>query len=47
MEELQTRVEEPLGQVTSESIGQIYEHWIERLNQVMGTDGDYGESQFS
>jgi hypothetical protein len=41
MEELQGQVDELLGWVTSAIMRPGYEHWIERLNQVVHTDGDY------
>jgi hypothetical protein len=36
-----------LGRVSPETMPQVYEHWIERLDQVIRTDGDYIQSQFS
>jgi hypothetical protein len=41
MSELQGQAEELHGQVTSDTMRRVYEHWIERLNQVIHTDGDY------
>jgi hypothetical protein len=41
MEEMQRRVEEPLGQVTSNTTQQVYEQWIEKLNLAITTNGDY------
>jgi phage-related protein len=41
MEEVQRQVNELLGWVTSDIMRPVYEHWIERLNQVVHTDGDY------
>jgi hypothetical protein len=41
MEELQVRVAELLRQLTPETMQQVHEHWIERLQQVIHTDGDY------
>jgi hypothetical protein len=38
---LQTRVEELLGQITPDQMGWVYGHWIERLEQVIATNGDY------
>jgi hypothetical protein len=43
MEEFQRRAEELLGQVTSDTIRRVYEHWIERLNQMISTNGDHLE----
>jgi hypothetical protein len=31
LQELQARVDEFLGQLTSETMQRVYEHWIERL----------------
>jgi hypothetical protein len=47
MEELQARAEELLGKLTPETIQRVYEHWIERLQDVIRTDGDDVESQVS
>jgi hypothetical protein len=41
MEALQDRVNELVGQVTSETMRRIYEHWIGRSNQVIHTGGDH------
>jgi hypothetical protein len=41
LEGLQERVEELLGLINSELIERVYEHWIERLNQLIDTNGDY------
>jgi hypothetical protein len=41
MEELQQRVEELLAEVTPDLMHRVCYHWIERLNQVIRTDGDY------
>jgi uncharacterized protein YecA (UPF0149 family) len=41
LEELQQRVEELLGLINSELMERMYEHWIERLNQLIDTNGDY------
>jgi hypothetical protein len=41
LEELQERVEEWLGLINSELMERVYEHWIERLNQLTDTNGDY------
>jgi hypothetical protein len=38
---LQARVEELLGQVTPDLMRRVYKHWIERLKQVISTNGDY------
>jgi hypothetical protein len=35
MEELQGQDEKLLGEVTSDTMRRVYEHWIERLNQVI------------
>jgi trans-2-enoyl-CoA reductase len=40
LEELQERVEERLGQITAELMERVYEHWIERLDRVISTNGD-------
>jgi hypothetical protein len=45
-EELQERVEERLGQITAQLMERVDEHWIERLNQVISTNGDYIERKF-
>jgi hypothetical protein len=47
VEALQKRVEELLDQVTPESMGPVYENWIERLNSVISTNGDYISRRFS
>jgi hypothetical protein len=47
MEELEARVEELLGQFAPETLQRVYEHWIERLQQVIHMDGDYVQSQIS
>jgi hypothetical protein len=41
LEELQERVEEFLGLINSELMERVYEHWIERVNQLIDTNGDY------
>jgi hypothetical protein len=41
MEELQARVGELLGHLTPETIQGVYEHWIERLQHAVHTDGEY------
>jgi hypothetical protein len=41
LEELQERVEELLGLINSELMERAYENWIERLNQLIDTNGDY------
>jgi hypothetical protein len=41
LEQLQERVEELLGQITPEPMERVYRHWIERLNQVIRTNGGY------
>jgi hypothetical protein len=41
LEEVHTRVEELLGQIRPETMQRVYEYWIERLQQVIHTDGDY------
>jgi hypothetical protein len=46
MDALQARVEELLGQVTPDLMRRVYEHWIERLEQVISTNGDDVERQF-
>jgi hypothetical protein len=40
LEKLQERVEELLGLINSELMERVYEHWIERLNQLIDTNGD-------
>jgi hypothetical protein len=40
LEELLERVEELLGLINSGLMERVYEHWIERLNQLMDTNGD-------
>jgi hypothetical protein len=40
IEEPQARVEEFLGQVTLETMQQVSEHWVQRLQQVIHTYGD-------
>jgi hypothetical protein len=39
IEELQDRVKELPGQVTSKTMQRVYEHWIERLSQVIHIGG--------
>jgi hypothetical protein len=39
MEELQTRFDELVAQLTPETMQRAYEHWIARLQQVRYTDG--------
>jgi hypothetical protein len=34
MEELQAKVKELLDQLTPETVQRVYEHWIERIQQV-------------
>jgi inactivated superfamily I helicase len=41
LEQLQETVEELLGQITPELMQRVYRHWIERLDQVRRTNGDY------
>jgi hypothetical protein len=41
LEQLQERVEELLGQITPELMDGVYRNWIERLDQVIRTNGDY------
>jgi hypothetical protein len=41
LEEFQELVEELLGLINSELMERLYEHWIERLNQLIDTNGDY------
>jgi hypothetical protein len=41
IEELQMRVEEVLGRVTSETMRRVDERWIQKLNQAISTNGDY------
>jgi hypothetical protein len=41
LEELQERVEELLCLINSEFMERMYEHWIERLNQLIDTNRDY------
>jgi hypothetical protein len=41
LEEFQERVEELFGLINSELMERVYEHWIERLNQLIDTNGDY------
>jgi hypothetical protein len=41
LEALQERVEELLGLLNSKLMERMYEHWIERLNQLIDTNGDY------
>jgi hypothetical protein len=41
MEEIQSRVEELLGQFMPQTMQRVCEHWTERLRQVIHTDGDY------
>jgi hypothetical protein len=41
--ELQEWVEERLGLINSELMEPVYEHCIERLNQLIDTYGDYLE----
>jgi hypothetical protein len=41
LEEWQERVEELLGLMNSELMERVYEHWIERLNQLIDINGDY------
>jgi hypothetical protein len=43
---LQARVEELFGQITPAQIRPLYEHWIERLEQMISTNGDYVERRF-
>jgi hypothetical protein len=40
MEELQQRVDGLLAEVAPDLMQRVYENWIERLNQVVHTDGD-------
>jgi hypothetical protein len=41
MEELQAKVKELLGHLLPETMQRVYEHWIERLQQVIRTGEDY------
>jgi hypothetical protein len=41
LEELQDRVEELLSLINSELMERVYKYWIERLNQLIDTNGDY------
>jgi glycine cleavage system protein P-like pyridoxal-binding family len=41
MEELQARLGELLGYLTPEITQGVYEQWIEKLQQVIHTDGEY------
>jgi hypothetical protein len=41
LEELQERIEELLRLINSELMERVYEHRIERLNQVIDTNGNY------
>jgi hypothetical protein len=43
LEELQRKVQEPLGEITQEPMQPVYEHWIVRLNQVISANVDYVE----
>jgi hypothetical protein len=43
-DEVPTRVSHTIA--APDSMQRVYETWIERLNQVMGTDGDHVQSQF-
>jgi 23S rRNA maturation-related 3'-5' exoribonuclease YhaM len=45
MEEIQVRIEEFLSQLIPETIQRIYEHWTERLQQVIYTDRDSVQNQ--
>jgi hypothetical protein len=45
-EELQERIEERLSQITLELMEQVYEHWIERVNQAICTNGNDIERGF-
>jgi hypothetical protein len=40
LEELHERVEELLALINSELMERVYEHWIERLNQLIDPNGD-------
>jgi hypothetical protein len=41
LEAFQERIEELLGLINSELMERVHEHWIERLNQLIDTNGDY------
>jgi hypothetical protein len=41
LEQLQERLEELLSQITPEIMERVYRHWIERLDQVLKTNGDH------
>jgi hypothetical protein len=41
LEQLQERVEALLREITPELMERVYRHWIERLDQVIRTSGDY------
>jgi hypothetical protein len=41
MEDLQGWVDELRTKVTPDLMQRVYEHWIDRLNQVIRIDGDY------
>jgi hypothetical protein len=41
LEELQEQVEKLLCLINSEVMERVYEHWVERLNQLRDTNGDY------
>jgi hypothetical protein len=43
LEELQERVDDLHGLINSESMERVYKHWIERLNQLIDTNGEYVE----
>jgi hypothetical protein len=43
---LQTRVEELLGQIIPDQMRRVDGHWIERLEQVIATNGDSVSMQF-
>jgi hypothetical protein len=47
IEEIQTRLDELLGLLRPETMQQVYEYWIERLRQVIHTDGDCVSGQVS
>jgi hypothetical protein len=47
MEDLQARIEDSLGQLIPETMQRVDEHWIERPQQVIHTNGDYVSGQIS
>jgi hypothetical protein len=47
VEELEERVEELLGQIIPELRQRLYEHWVHKMNQLTGTNGNYIENRLS